>query len=463
MKSVAVGILAVFMIALVAACSGSGKNENAQIQEPTTDFPDTLRVATLYSPTSYFIYKEEKMGYDYGLVEKLVADKNVVLDLVVATNLASMIAMLDSGLVDLIAYEVPITSEYKDRVLHCGAENFTSQVLVQPKNSEDSRISDVTQLVGRDVYVEKDSKYQHRLENLNNELGGGINIHPIDKDTLITEDLIEMVSDGTIPLTIVDSDIARINKTYYKDLDITLELSFPQRSSWCVSPTKPWLADSINVWFEQESPRRVKATLLKRYFELSKNELSIYNLDLSRGVISVSYDPLFKKYAKTIDYDWRLLAAQGFSESRFDPNVVSWAGARGIMQIMPSTARAYGAAIDSIADPEVSIATAAKIISSLDRSLAKYVPDKEERLKFIVAAYNSGIAHIYDAIELARKHGKNPAIWYDNVETALLMKSNPEYYNDPVCKYGYFRGKQTQVYVKQVMGFYERFKREVPL
>ncbi len=300
MKSVAVGILAVFMIALVAACSGSGKNENAQIQEPTTDFPDTLRVATLYSPTSYFIYKEEKMGYDYGLVEKLVADKNVVLDLVVATNLASMIAMLDSGLVDLIAYEVPITSEYKDRVLHCGAENFTSQVLVQPKNSEDSRISDVTQLVGRDVYVEKDSKYQHRLENLNNELGGGINIHPIDKDTLITEDLIEMVSDGTIPLTIVDSDIARINKTYYKDLDITLELSFPQRSSWCVSPTKPWLADSINVWFEQESPRRVKATLLKRYFELSKNELSIYNLDLSRGVISVSYDPLFKKYAKQL-------------------------------------------------------------------------------------------------------------------------------------------------------------------
>ena len=462
MRLTTVGILAVLLPIMIACGSDNGKKKSMSTTVESYDFPDTLRVATLYSPTSYFIYKEENMGYDYGLVEKLTADKGIVLDLRVATNLASMIAMLDSGLVDLIAYEVPITSEYKDRVLHCGTENFTSQVLVQPKNADGLRITDVTQLVGLDVYVEKNSKYQHRLENLNAELGGGINIHPIDKDTLITEDLIEMVSNGTIPLTVVDSDIARINKTYYKDLDITLELSFPQRSSWCVSTSKPWLADSINLWFEQESPKLTQARLLKRYFELSKNELSLYNLDLSRGIIS-PYDKIFRKYAGVIDYDWRLMAAQGFSESRFDPTVVSWAGARGIMQIMPGTARSYGVTDETIADPEVSISTASKIIAALDKRLADYVPDKEERLKFIVAAYNSGLAHIYDAIALARKYGKNPEIWYDNVETALLMKTKPEYYNDPVCRYGYFRGKQTRTYVRQVMNFYERFKREVPL
>lgn len=104
---------------------------------------------------------------------------------------------------------------------------------MQPKAGGGSElITDVTQLVGKEVYVEEGSKYHARLNNLNTELGGGIIIKPIDRDTLITEDLIAMVSKGEIPLTVVDSDIARLNRTYYRDLDITLQISFPQRSSW---------------------------------------------------------------------------------------------------------------------------------------------------------------------------------------------------------------------------------------
>lgn len=119
-----------------------------------------------------------------------------------------------------------MTSDYRSRVIACGPYSSTTQVLVQPRKSAD-RVTDITDLVGRDVYVEKGSKYQQRINNINENLGGGINIHVVDKDTLITEDLIEMVSEGEIPLTIVDSDIARINKTYYPDLDINLEVSFP--------------------------------------------------------------------------------------------------------------------------------------------------------------------------------------------------------------------------------------------
>jgi membrane-bound lytic murein transglycosylase F len=168
-----------------------------------------------------------------------------------------------------------------------------------------------------------------------------------------------------------------------------------------------------------------------------------------------------EKYAAEIGWDWRLLASQGFSESRFDTTVVSWAGARGIMQIMPSTARAFGLEADRIANPEANIATAVKILKSLNRSLQKYVPDDVERQKFIVAAYNSGIAHVYDAIALAQKYGKNPQLWDGNVAETILMKSKPEFYNDSVCKYGYFRGKQTVIYVAQVMNFYEKSKKEI--
>ena len=438
---------------------GDGADSTLTARHP---LPDTLRVATLYSPTSYFIYRDDEMGYDYALVKSMANEKGLSIDLKIAPSLPEAIAMLDSGLVDVIAYEVPVTSEYKEKVIACGPVNETTQVLVQPKVKGEGHISDVTELVGREVYVEADSKYLQRMQNLDQELGGGINIHTVSKDTLITEDLIEMVSSGEIPLTVVDSDIARINKTYYPDLDITMQVSFPQRSSWAVGKDSQWLADSINAWIKGEKPRQENASLLKRYFERSKNMPTAvtYNLDLSKGKVS-PYDALFRKYAANVDYDWRLLAAQGFMESQFNSDVVSWAGARGIMQIMPRTATANGVSPDELVDPETSIKVASKIVASLDKSFASRVPDKQERMKFIVAAYNSGPAHIYDAIELAKKTGRDPQRWVGNVEEALLLKSNPEYYNDPVCKYGYFRGRQTTEYVKNVMTLYDDIKKKI--
>ncbi|MCC8071385.1 MAG: transporter substrate-binding domain-containing protein [Bacteroidales bacterium] len=459
-------ILAAMSVGMAMVGCGHGHSSEEDADSIITHpLPDTLRVVTLYSPTSYFIYREETMGYDYDLVQRFATDKGLTLQLEVAPSLSAAIEMVDSGLVDLIAYEVPVTAEYRPHIVACGIESITHQVLVQPKKSanDTTAIRDVTQLVGRDIYVEAGSKYHHRLNNLNDELGGGINIHPIDRDTLITEDLIAMVSKGEIPLTVVDSDIARLNKTYYNDLDITLEISFPQRAAWGVAPDHSWLGDTINEWMAQAAPRQQQTMLLKRYFEMSKSQPSIqYKLDLSRGRVS-PFDALFKRYAKEVGYDWRLLAAQGFAESRFDSTQVSWAGARGIMQIMPGTARAHGLSMEYVSHNEPSIATAAKIIASLDRSFASRVPDRQERMKFIVAAYNSGMAHILDAIALAEKYGLDPQRWDGNVAQALLMKSKPEYYNDPVCRYGYFRGRQTTEYVRTVFGYYDLIRQKIKL
>ena len=455
-------LAAIASLWLTAAVSCRGKQTQAAESVTEHRLPDTLRVATLYSPTSYFIYRDEPMGYDYSLLTQFASDKGMAVDLTVATSLQNLIALLDSGKVDLLAYEIPVTAEYKRKVTACGPEYLTHQVLVQPRKDGHPIITDETELVGKEIYVEENSKYQYRLQNLNEELGGGIKIHPIDRDTLITEDLIEMVSSGEIPLTVVDSDIARLNRTYYKDLDISLKLSFPQKSSWGVAPADKWLADSINEWFAQENPKERQARLLKRYFELSKDNGANFSLDLSKGKIS-PYDPIFKKYAGEIGMDWRLLAAQGFQESHFDPTCVSWAGARGVMQIMPRTARAYDLSLAEITNPEANIRTATKIIRDLDKSLSKRVSDNQERLKFVLAAYNSGIAHVLDAIDLAKKYGKNPTVWDGNVEAALLMKANPEYYTDPVCRAGYFRGRETVAYVKKVMNFYDKARRQVAL
>ncbi len=439
------------------------RSAEASEKAPDTSLPDTLRVATLYSPSSYFLYRDEPMGYDYSLVTQFAKDKGMELELTIAPSLHAMIEMLDSGLVDIAAYEVPVTAEYRSKVVPCGPETLTHQVLVQPLVNGRPRITDVTQLVGEEVYVEAHSKYLHRLENLDNELGGGVKIRSVDRDTLITEDLIAMVASGEIPLAVVDSDIARVNRKYYPRLDASLALSFPQKARWGVAPAKSWLGDSINAYFAEETPRKRQAELLRHYFEMSKDESGgRLSLDLSNGRFS-PYDDFFRKYAGQIGWDWRILAAQAYKESNFDTTRVSWAGARGLMQIMPRTAKAYGLPANKMTNPEASIAAASRIMADLDRMLAKRVPDAAERRKFVIGAYNSGIGHIFDAIALAEKYGKNPRIWDGNVDRALLMKAKPEYYQDPVCHSGYFRGRETVAYVRDVLALYETARGKIKI
>lgn len=447
-------------LGVLPAAVSCGSRTVSDGSECPRKLPDTLTVATLYSPESYFIYRGQEMGYDYELLTTMAADKGIAIKLEIASSLSRAVEMLDSGKVDLIAYEVPITAEYKEKVVACGPENITTQVLVQPKRGDTELITDVTDLVGKDVYVEADSKYEARIENLNEELGGGIRIHPVNRDTMITEDLIAMVSDGEIPLTIVDSDIARINKTYYNDLDITLPLSFEQRSGWAVAPDKKWLGDSIDAWLNIDAHRSEQAQLLKRYFELSKNEPGNTRFNPTASRVS-PFDHLFKEYAAQYGWDWRLLASQAYVESKFDSTAVSWAGARGLMQIMPRTAKGYGQTAKSVMKNDVAVETAMKLLRDLDKQLAGKVPDENERKKFVIASYNSGLAHVLDAIALAKKYGLNPQKWDGNVAKAILWKSNPRYYKDPVVKYGYSRGRETYDYVNRVYSYYAKAKTKV--
>lgn len=442
------------------SCGSGSSSSAASASKGAQPLPDTLRVATLYGPTSYFIYRDEPMGYDYTLVDSLARQKGMVLDLKVASSLTQAVNMLDSGKIDLIAYEVPVTAHYKQYALACGPETETEQVLVQPKIRGEAEITDVTQLVGRDVYVESDSRFLRRLQNLDSELGGGINIHEVNADSIITEDLIGMVSNGEVPLTVVDNNIAMLNATFYPDLDVSLPVSFPQKAAWAVAPDKKWLADSIDAWFASKEPQEINKDLLKRYFEQTKYVPSV-RFDFSKGYIS-KYDNLFKQYAPKVDWDWRLLAAQAYVESKFNTNARSWVGARGLMQVMPSTARGYRTNPRSLNNPETSLKVATALINDLDGYLKPYVPSDGERLKFVIAAYNVGIAHIYDAISLAKKNGLDPEKWDGNVEKALMMKMNPKIYRSDDVRYGYCRATETVSYVKQITNFYNQARREIP-
>jgi membrane-bound lytic murein transglycosylase F len=345
----------------------------------------------------------------------------------------------------------------KQKVLFCGAEQQNHLVTVQRANRDDTIVNDVTGLVGKEIWVKNNSRYHERLSSLNTELGGGIIVKNIALDTVTTEDLIDMVSSGKIRYTVSENNLARLNKTYHDNIDIHLQISFPQRTSWVVRKECPQLASAVNVWASNLSIKSTMRTAVKRYFEQSKNEaMDNETPAIKQGDLS-PYDDLFRKYAAPINWDWRILVSMAYQESKFKNHLESWAGARGLMGIMPQTARSFGFSSGDLDDPETSIRICVKIIQYLEKIFSD-IEDREEKEKFVLAAYNAGNGHIVDARKLAAKYGADPNVWTDNVAEYVRLKSEAEYYNDEVCKNGYLRGMETYKYVTEVMERYKKYK-----
>ncbi len=235
------------------------------------------------------------------------------------------------------------------------------------------------------------------------------------------------------------------------DADIALFRNHPsqQQLAWRIGDDKPQLTKAIREWYRPQMLDEVKK---EEDYLLSarsvKRRVFAPMLNAKGGVISL-YDGYFQQYCRRIRWDWRLMAAQCYQESTFDPQARSWAGACGLMQIMPSTADHLGLARSDMFNPEKSIAAAAKLIGELDHTFSD-IRNPQERIKFILAAYNGGAFHVRDAMALARKNGRDPQRWSD-VSHYILLLAQPEYYNDPVVKHGYMRGSETAGYVEKIM------------
>ncbi len=453
--------LALLAFALLGGCrgrqaasrAGTAPDELQQIKDS-----GVLTVLTLYSSTSYFNYRGQEMGFQYELSEQFAGSLGARLKVKVAANAHDLVRRLLAGEGDLIAYNLPVTREWKDSLTYCGGEVITHQVLVQRSGGKERPLKDVTGLVGKDVYV-KPGRHHDRLANLDRELGGGLRIHKVTADSVTEEDLIAQVAQGKIPYTVADNDVAHLNKTYYPNLDVGLPVSFDQRASWAVRKGAARLAEAADRWHRENRTSPAYSASTKRYFEQSKS-LAAHSpiLSLREGKIS-RYDSLFRKYAPRIGWDWRLLASLAYTESNFDTAAVSWAGARGLMQLIPATARAMGVPPGKEQDPEESIRAAVKYIAATAASFAS-VP-AGERTGFVLAAYNSGVGHVLDAMALAEKYGKDKHVWLQSVENYILLESEEKYFTDPVCKYGYFRGIETYNFVREVLSRYGQYKEKI--
>ena len=232
-----------------------------------------------------------------------------------------------------------------------------------------------------------------------------------------------------------------------RGLRVTKVKADQAKMGWAVMADNAELADSLDRWF---NPQMVKNIRNEEAFLLSSRSISrhVYSpmLNRSGGVIS-HYDRYFQMYAPMARIDWRLMAAQCYQESCFDPNAKSWAGACGLMQIMPVTADHLGLPRSEMFNPEQNIAASARYLQELGNHY-RDVP-VSERVFYQLASYNGGFFHIRDAMALARKNGRNPYRW-DDVAEYVLKLSDAAYYRDPVVKHGYMRGTETVGYVRRI-------------
>ena len=303
--------------------------------------------------------------------------------------------------------------------------------------------------------MQKGSSYVTRLRSLADEIGDSINV--VEIPDYEAEQLIGLVAEGEISYTICDENLAKVNLNYYDNIDVETAISFPQKIAWGVRKTSPDLLHVVNNWLVRFRKTKKYRIIYKKYFE---NRRSTHIVDsgynsLKGGLVS-RFDDIIKRESKTIDWDWRLVAALIYQESRFSPEVKSWAGAQGLMQLMPETAEEFG--VKNITSPEENIKGGIKFIKWLDSRLSLRIDDPEEKLKFILASYNVGLGHVLDAMRLAEKNGKNPKVWEDNVDFYLLNKSRPVYFNDPVVQFGYCRGEEPYLYVTEILDRYEHYK-----
>ncbi len=459
----------------MAFSCGSERSKNFKQPESNTiefDMPEInkrgkLILLTENSSTSYYIYRGQAIGYDYELIAEFCDEHNLDLEVKVIDDLNEMFSMLDNGQGDIIACNLTVTAERREKAQFTNPLLQTRQVLVQRKPDswrklskrqlQDSLVSTPMELLGLDIHVHAYSSFYSRLKNLEEELGGNINIYEAPGD-IDSEELIQKVANKEYKYTVADENVGLLNQTYYPNLDVSNAISFPQNIAWAVRTNSDSLLTTLNSWLSQKTIKKHLAYSYQKYFKAVKNQKERVESEfssLSGSKISI-YDELLKTESEKIGWDWRILAALMYQESRFNPDARSWAGAFGLMQLMPGTAERFG--VDSSSSDSANIIAGVQYLKYLNKFWLEKVIDEEERVKFILASYNAGPGHIRDAQKIASLMGMDDQIWDSNVADALKLKSHSKYYSMDVVKHGYCRGDDAFNYVKNIMNYYHHYQ-----
>lgn len=444
---------------------------------------DTLRVVTVSASTTAFSDKGQWRGHEYEMAAQVARALDLQLTVLLAPDEHSMIDSLRAARADVAIY--PMSSASVARyggLTGCGHRYTVAQSLVGRRLPDFRSYDPAATAEQRPTLCVLAGSPQWALLH-DPEFDAvipvdAVNMVVIADSAVQAETLADWVAQGIYDLTLVETNRAQLFHTYHRQLQVGPPIEGSADSvSWVVPTGSDTLAMLIDSLCADTRSVPQYPSVVKRYYEHAHDHTVGIHYLVGGGRLSV-YDSIFHANAPIIPWDWRLLAAVSFVESRFDPYVVSHVGARGLMQLMPSTAVAFGCPADLLSDPVANVEAGARLLRHLKEALSSRLTrvgnpsapnyqkaDTSLRRRvdreldcFILASFHAGLGHIYDAITMADSLGYDPLMWHGNVEQCLILKGDSAYFNLPYVRLGRFAGRVTSDYVDEVLETYSEFR-----
>lgn len=401
----------------------------------------TLRVLTRNAATCYFRGAHGYEGFEHDLAKAFARQLGVRLQPVVVDTLGEMVERLIRGEADLIASDLVVTPALKKRVVFGPAYRKVRQQVIGRRGAP--AIAAVDDLDGLPIWVKAGSAQQGLLEELRRQRGG---IRLMTVSGYETEELLEMVWQKIIPLTVAESNVVALNRRYYPELLVHLDLQADCEVAWALAPGSLQLQKAVYRWFARPETR----ALLKRLDQHYYGHLEAFDyVDLVKFRSRIQtrlpqFIPFFQAAAEENGFSWLLLAAQAYQESHWDPKARSFTGVRGMMMLTLETASELG--VSNRLDARQSISAGGRYLADLHRRIDPAVPEPD-RTYMALAAYNVGFGHLQDARLLAGRLDKAADTWPAVRDTLPLLRHR-KYYRD--LAYGFARGDEPVRYVDAI-------------
>ena len=448
---------------------------------------DTLRAVAVASSTTAFEYKGQIVGHEYEKAQQVAKGLGLQLDVIFAPDERSLLDSLYLGQADIALQSLSHRwlNHSLDYLRPCGYRYEVQRVLIGNHRSvvePNTRKKTNGEETPHRLCVVDSSAFWYMLGEVESRDVLSPSMYPmvsVADDSVTLEDLVDWVVEGLYDCTIVDENLAQYYKTYFPKLQVGQPLEgFQDTVSWVVSIFSDTLAQKVDSLCLHSLSAPRYPTIVKRYYEQSQGRDVPIRYLMGGGRLSV-YDDLYRQYAAEIGWDWRLMAAISFVESRFDPLAESSVGARGLMQLMPTTAVRFGCPEELLADPESNVRAGSRLLSYLQevmqnklvRVMTQYQVDgyahadsllrrraDEQYLYYTIGGFHAGVGHIFDAISLADTLGYQPTVWQEHASHCLTLKKDSLYYTLPCVQSGPFAGDVTVAYVEEVLQTYEHFK-----
>jgi len=404
-----------------------------------------LRVVTRVSPLAYYLDADEiPEGPEYDLARRFADELGVKLKITPVHSYAEVYGALKTGRAHLAAAALKVPAKPVAGVTFGPVYQRVKEHLVYRRGA--LRPASLAQIGNGDLEIAAGSSHAKNLRAARDALP---NLAWVENASMDSQALLEGVADGSIDYTIADSTEFALAHDEHPDLRIAFDFPGSESLAWAASNRDAGFMDDLSGYFSRLQSDGELASIVKHYYGRSE-DLEYGN---AQGFMRhlQSRLPLYKKWfeeaAQQSSQDWRLLAAMGYQESKWNPGASSPAGAKGLMQLTSDTATA--AKVTNPADPRQSIFGGARYFGQVYAKIPVHIPEPD-RTWFALAAYNIGYGHLEDARVLAQKAGRDPDSWQD-VREFLPLLEQEEWYSR--TENGYARGWEPVRYVDNVRDY----------